>query len=389
MLLRVAQEALAACKDPGADLEQSLARIQDMKLPARPSAGLRLQGWDDLEEAADAQVDDWLIPNWAEFGCLHLLCGQPFAGKSTHVAELIALISQRRNWHGGLPLAQVPVLLLDFENRERTLRDRIANYLGDDRGRIRDILYRVPAADLPRPLTPETIRHLIAILGDRIGEPHARKGLVIIDTFRTAFGDSEAFDENDQSSTGRLMRPLKALAQETGWAVLLLHHNAKSTDRYSGAGTIAAIADYMWTWRVDKEKLTGTLSCEGRADAVPPLQFAYSLSERRNVFLGTPTAVKARAAEEGEAKEDLRVLGAFGGATCEETAITAMRVGERLVVTDRTARKKCEDLHAGGLLLRSGEGRRGNQYRYWLSEEGRRRLFVDSVAADSRGEERP
>ena len=81
LLLRVAQDALAACKDRGADLEQALARIQGLRLPAKSGAGLRLQGWDELEEAADAQVDDWLIPGWAEFV-------DPAIAEATRAAEV-------------------------------------------------------------------------------------------------------------------------------------------------------------------------------------------------------------------------------------------------------------------------------------------------------------
>jgi AAA domain len=161
---------LAALKDPKANLDEVLTMLAaGLKLPARPNAGLKLQSWDELCEVADSQVDDWLIPNWAEFGCLHLITGQPFAGKSTHVGELIALMAQGKDWHGGLPLAQVPIVLLDFENRERTLRDRIRNYLGDNQGRIRELLFRVPSVDLPRPLTTDTIEHVIKLVSDQIG----------------------------------------------------------------------------------------------------------------------------------------------------------------------------------------------------------------------------
>ena len=82
-----------------------------------------------------------------------------------------------------------------------------------------------------------------------------------------------------------LLTPLKLIAKRTGWAIVVLHHNAKATNRYSGNTAFAGVLDYMWNWT--RDGYAAELSLEGRDDAVEPLCFQFDVDEQRNVFQGT------------------------------------------------------------------------------------------------------
>ncbi len=96
--------------------------------------------WDDDSAVAETQSEDWWIEGISEFGALTIFTGRPFSGKSSMIGEIIACMANDSDFCH-LAVAPVPFLLLDYENRERTLIKRIRRALGNNEGRIRD-LYR-------------------------------------------------------------------------------------------------------------------------------------------------------------------------------------------------------------------------------------------------------
>jgi RecA-family ATPase len=258
---------------------------------------ITFETWDQTCTIAANQKEDWLIPHWAECGCLHILTGLPFSGKSSIVAEIVACMAT------GIPFCdmqvqQVPLLVLDLENKERIIVKRIKNALGGDHGDLKRLWHRVNPVHIARPLTNSYLRTCIEAVKQTTGTD---KGLVVIDTMRSAFAGSGK-KENDNDDMGAILYPLQALAQQTNWAVLVLHHNNKSSGHFSGAGVIAGAADYLWNWTSDKAKLTGELAMDGgRDDHQYPLQFRYDMDTQRNIFLGKSTE---RLATEAKEKHD-------------------------------------------------------------------------------------
>jgi len=254
--------------------------------------------WDQDCTTADAQADDWFLPGWAEFGTMVLFTGLPFSGKSSLIAEMIAAMAQ-----GGLfcdmVVKPVPFILFDLENKEKTRITRIKRALRNDPGRIGELYHRIDHTKAPMPLTPEFIGESIEQLRCKIGAT-AEKGIVIVDTMRSAFFANEL----DVQEMLELLVPLKQLAYDTGWLVLVLHHNAKHSNAYSGSTAIASVADFLWNWTSSKKDLTGELSCEGRGDYEEPLEFQYDEFQKRLVFIGQSSAVnKVRR----DAKKDIEL----------------------------------------------------------------------------------
>ena len=270
----------------------------NIEQPLSVPKGVAFESWDQTCTIAAGQREDWLIPHWAEFGCLHILTGAPFSGKSSIVAEIVASMATGRPFCD-LPVQQVPLLVLDLENKERIIVKRIKNALTGDPGVLGDLWHRVNPTNIPRPLTNNFIVNCIETIKEITSG--SEKGLVLIDTMRSAFAGSGK-KENDNDDMAAILYPLQMLAQKTGWAVLLLHHNNKTSGHFSGAGVIAGAADYLWNWTSDKAKLIGQLAMDGgRDDHQHPLEFKYDMGLQRNVFLGrTPDRLAAETKERTE-----------------------------------------------------------------------------------------
>lgn len=69
--------------------------------------------------------------------------------------------------------------------------------------------------------------------------------LVVIDTLGTTVGDIDT-DKATQLND-RVLRPLKAIAEETGCAIAVVHHNRKTTDNHrSGQQMLGSVALHAW-----------------------------------------------------------------------------------------------------------------------------------------------
>lgn len=232
--------------------------------------------WAEVCEAADAQREDWLIPNWAEYGCLTLFSSLPKLGKSTIVAELIASAMLGRSFYG-LSLNPAPVLLVDPENRERTTRRRIDHALqGEDVGKLCEWFFRMNA--FAKPLDLGLLRKAIQAVKDSTGETRL---VVVLDTLRSCYSGAIE-NENDNSEMAKVIVPLKDLAEETNCALFLIHHNAKGADSYAGGTAILGSVDYYWNWRNDRVKGHGQLSCWGRGDYTEPLELVFDTETQTN-----------------------------------------------------------------------------------------------------------
>jgi len=327
---------------------------------------VKLETWDETCAIADAQVEDWLLPGWCEFGCTHILSGLPFSAKSSIVTELLAAIAQGRNF-GGMPIQEVPFILLDLENKERILIKRLRRALAGDEGRMGELYSRVNPLDIKRPVTTTFVGECIKAVRERVSGP---KGLVVIDTMRSAF----AADELSPQEIYNIIIPFKRLAEATQWAVVILHHNAKYSNKYSGNTAIAGAVDYLWNWSKDAHKMTGTMEWEGRDDVQSSLEFRFDMELQRNVFVGTTSEIKSQEKEDANEVAIGQVLqfvpaDIYEAKTLED--LFSMVQEEHPDMSDRTIRRRLDTAYEQHLCLRTGEGKRGDPHRHYLSEAGR------------------
>ncbi len=258
-------------------MSKAIASITDIQ--AKTATGDVSDGWSDI--VASQEKEDWLIPNWLEFGSLGMLSGDPFSGKSHILAEIFAAVV-KHGFFARYKIPSCPILLFDAENKRQILVRRISNALGEGGpGDIEKLLRRIDTTRLALPLPveagPETVRQLIQDTKKRTGHDRV---FVVIDTLRSVF----AADEMETGDMKALLYPLQRVAQEENAAILLLHHRPKSGATYSGQTSIAGACDYLWLWTSDRETCLGQLELVGtRGDYEPKLKFV--LRDGRNQWI--------------------------------------------------------------------------------------------------------
>jgi hypothetical protein len=244
--------------------------------PQPPAKRKRFLKPSEVRQIADTQTEDWLMPNWLEFGSLGMLCGEPFARKSHLMAELQATIF--RDGHFGPHKVQpCCMLVIDLENRENKWTKRLANALGESVDVMDNVLRRWNPDEDELPFNPSSIEGMIKEVKKEMG---GEKIFVVIDTLRSAFDESEM----DTDEMKRLLYPLQRVAQRTNAAILIIHHRPKNKAFYSGQTAIAGALDFLWVFDSDKETLRGTLSLAGGRDD-PDKAMVFELRDGKNYYV--------------------------------------------------------------------------------------------------------
>lgn len=238
-----------------ADDAPSTLKIQAPKQPVQ----FKLQRWKDIKAEAATQIEEWLVPHWIEFGSLAMLTGNPFAGKSHLLCELIAGLAHWGTF-GRYQVKPCAVVILDCENKTRITKNRVELATEGNEAGLDNHFARVDLANLLLPFAvdeaPEILRQLIQ---QTKKEFNTDRVFVIIDTLRSTIDA----DEMDAKEMRKVLYPLQRVAVDEQAAVLILHHRPKNGSGYSGGSTIPAALDYMWLWEVDKDSRIGKLSLQG------------------------------------------------------------------------------------------------------------------------------
>lgn len=262
--------------------------IRQFRIPALAGPTNAYATWEEVCAAADAQHEDWLIPNWAEFGCVTLFSSLPKLGKSTILAQLIADIMLARQFFG-LVVNPAPVLMVDPENRERTTRRRLEHaFAGAGVGKMNEWFFRMNS--FAKPLDIALLRKAINDIKAATGQDRI---VVLLDTMRSCYSGAIE-NENDNSEMSKVIVPLKDLAAETNACIFLIHHNAKGADSYAGGTAILGSVDYYWNWRNDRQNKRGELSCWGRGDFTDPIELVFDADLQRNkLYIAGPVKLES------------------------------------------------------------------------------------------------
>ena len=172
----------------------------------------------------------WLWPDRIPLGCLSILDGDPGVNKTTLTCYIASRVSLGRPLYGSdESQPRGTVLLLEGEDSLDETRDRL----------------QASGADLSRVLIFDkttgtvTLPDDIPWLDTTIRENQVR--LVVIDPVFDFLGPNA----NSDQAVRRALRPLMAMAEHRGVAVLLLRHLNKSANQnplYRGLGSVALIA---------------------------------------------------------------------------------------------------------------------------------------------------
>ncbi|NIV34994.1 MAG: AAA family ATPase, partial [Anaerolineae bacterium] len=167
---------------------------------------------------------------------LSIVYGPPGCMKTMLLTDMAACIASGSPWLEPLPnlakrtakkTLKCPVLWMDFDNGSRVMHERL-----EAAGRVRNMpedapLYYAsmpdPWLDMGNPVSAKILEHHARSLGAKA---------IIVDNLGNVSGKA---DENS-ADMGKVMSHFRRLAEETGAAVIVVHHQRKSNGTSGRAG---------------------------------------------------------------------------------------------------------------------------------------------------------
>ena len=291
-----------------------------------------------LDRGEEDEAVDWILDQYLPAGGLALLAGKPKEGKTTLTYELAVRVAQgfpflNRSTSGG------GVLILAMEEHARDVRIRL-RHLGANG--LPSLFVFADRAD-PTPTTFDAIGRFVTARAIK---------LVLVDTLGAFW---KVRDENDAAEVTQAMKPLLALARDTGACVLLIHHARKSEGSYGdeirGSGALFAAVDIAMILKRHEVQTQRVLHAISRYPETPA-EIVLELRETGYVTLGDPVNLNKQArldkmkvalAHDLEAPEMI----------CKRAGVS-LRDGYRLLSL----------LVETGEARREGKGRKGSPFRY-------------------------
>ena len=171
-------------------------------------------------------------------GSLMVVYGASNSGKTFFVLDLALHVSYGKPWRG---FRTTPGLVLYVAGEgASSVRTRVAAFRREHPEWPADL----PFAVIPQAvnmLNPESMVGLLAVIREAEAQAGCKVGLVIIDTLARSMPGG---DENAPKDMGLAVATADALRQETGAAVLLVHHTGKDLERGSrGHSSLKAAID--------------------------------------------------------------------------------------------------------------------------------------------------
>lgn len=179
---------------------------------------------------------EYIVSNLFALPSLNIAYGAPGTLKSFIMADLAICAAAGCNWLTPAPwietnpaaaitTRQAPVMWLDFDNGRRRTHDRIAAL-----ARARDLPIETPIIyySMPSPWLVANRKQSVGELSQRISNAGAR--LVVIDNLGVVSGDAE---ENSGDMV-TVMSNFRQMAEETGAAIVLIHHQRKGNGMTGG-----------------------------------------------------------------------------------------------------------------------------------------------------------
>ena len=295
---------------------------------------------------------------------LNIVYGAPGTLKSFILADLAICASAGMDWlppapwingnqSRGYPTRQCPTMWLDFDNGRRRTHDRFGAL-----GRSRNLPADTPLYyySMPSPWLNAGDKNSIGNLLLRMQDKDIQ--LVLVDNLGVVSGDA---DENSGDMVA-VMSEFRQLAEETGAAVVLVHHQRKGTgytgragDSLRGHSSIEASLDLALL--VEREELSDTVSIKAtkvRGEDVLPFSAVFTYDPRPGGEMETAHfyGIATEDNRSGEAIER-EVMVALLGASLNKTELTKAVKDVLKEVGVNRIRDRIDRMTATGKLIMS------------------------------------
>jgi RecA-family ATPase len=235
----------------------------------------------------------YVIDGVIEKGSLNIVYGPPATMKSMFLADMAVCVASKdkdflphadflENSSEPLKVNHCPVIWIDLDNGKRRTHARF-----EALGRARELPPNVPLTyySMPTPMLDASSGKHMEALAYRMKAQ--KTGLLIIDNLGIVKGSAK---ENDDSMTPVMSR-FRQLADETGAAIIIIHHQRKGGNGDGRAGeslrgfsSIEAALDYAFLIERDGDVVKFT-STKTRDDDIVPFgaKFTYTQKDNRDL----------------------------------------------------------------------------------------------------------
>jgi hypothetical protein len=322
--------------NPG--LQESVDYHSTLDLPGS-DPGLTLTPLSKLLAEPPEQVS-WVMDNTLPMGGISILAAKPKVGKST-LARNLALAVSRGEPFLGRPTSKGPVLCLCIEEKRSQVQKHFASMGATDEP------VHVHVGTTPEKALENLERVIVQI----------KPVLVIIDPLLKFV---RIRDVNDYAEVTRALEPVLGLARVSGTHILLVHHTGKM-EREGGDGILGSTALFgaVDTALVMRRKQAGrTLeSIQRYGEDIPETVIGFNPETGATAAAGTVAEVETQ-------KARTRIVEVIG-----EGAMTQAEIRESVEGQTRYTVAAIQELIQEKILSRSGTGKKGDPFRYSVSDE--------------------
>jgi hypothetical protein len=308
-----------------------------------------------LKSAADAPTYDeteWIAKALVPKGAITSINARIKIGKTAFVLAMCRAVL------GGLDFLGEPTTKTDviyLTEQPASSWDRAVK-LADLRGQ-QGFLY-LPLAETWGMEWPDVAAHVSTVCKEM------KASLLVVDTlskFARIPGDSE----NDAGAAGVAMLPLEKIAAE-GVAVVMVRHARKSggdiEDAARGSSAFDGTADVILSLRKpdgNQAENRRLLNSSGRYSGETHNNLLIELTDAGYVAIGNQqeTAVN-------DAKETILAMAPHS----ELEAVSTADLAESTKIAKVTVHRACDELCRAGKLNRSGKGKKGSPFLFWIEE---------------------
>jgi RecA-family ATPase len=236
----------------------------------------------------------YVIEGVIEKGSLNIVYGPPATMKSMFLADMAVCVASKdkdflpyaewlENSSEPLKVNHCPVMWIDLDNGKRRTHARF-----EALGRARKLPPNIPLTyySMPTPMLDANSDKHMEALAHRMNEQ--KTGLLIVDNLGIVKGSAK---ENDDSMT-LVMSRFRQLADKTGAAIIIIHHQRKGGNGDGRAGeslrgfsSIEAALDYAFLVERDGNDTIKFTSTKTRDDDIVPFgaKFLYEQKDNRDL----------------------------------------------------------------------------------------------------------
>ncbi|WP_018260557.1 AAA family ATPase [Methylobacterium sp. WSM2598] len=271
-----------------AEVNESTADAEVGPVQVRPRLG-RLNATALL--AKKLPTIEHIVPGYIQPG-LSIVAGKPKTGKSWLSLGLAVAVATGGLALGNVPVKQGSVLYLALEDNERRLQQRLRQILQDQEV-VLDELYLETECPRLDAGGAEAIREWV--------DATVNARMVIVDVF-TKIRPERSTSDTGYEADYRALVPLKQLADETGIAVVVVHHTRKMAaedpfETVSGTNGITGAADTILI--LDRGSQGTTLYARGRD--IEEIETALLFDKQTGTWLAQGPAAEVRRSDERQA----------------------------------------------------------------------------------------